>query len=91
MVCKLEQALPVGGTEASPAADLLIVRVVRFRVEGDVYRNGYLNPAALNPVSRLAGSLYATLGRTFALVTLRYSSKLPPATRNGREKRRNAA
>lgn len=67
MECVLEQALPLGGTEESPACDLLIGRVVRFHVAESLYSNGRINAEALRPVSRLAGSDYAKLGEQFSI------------------------
>lgn len=67
MECVLEQALPLGGTEESPACDLLIGRVVRFHVAESLYGNGRINAEALRPVSRLAGSDYAKLGEQFSI------------------------
>ncbi|RJE86094.1 flavin reductase family protein [Paenibacillus sp. 1011MAR3C5] len=68
MECVLEQALPLGGTEDSPACDLLIGRVVRFHIADRLYENGRIDPDALQPVSRLAGHDYAKLGERFTLV-----------------------
>jgi flavin reductase (DIM6/NTAB) family NADH-FMN oxidoreductase RutF len=62
MECVLEHAIPLGGTEGAPACDLLIGRVVIFHIDESVYENGHVNPQALKPVSRLAGSNYAKLG-----------------------------
>ncbi|WP_138753914.1 flavin reductase family protein [Paenibacillus sinopodophylli] len=68
MECVLEQALPLGGDEQSPACDLLIGRVVRFHVEDALYENGRIGADALKPVSRLAGNDYAKLGETFTII-----------------------
>ncbi|MBD2870241.1 flavin reductase family protein [Paenibacillus arenilitoris] len=67
MECVLERSLPLGGTDESPACDLLIGRVVRFHVDESLYENGRIDAAALKPVSRLAGSDYAKLGERFSL------------------------
>lgn len=67
MECILERAIPLGGTEAAPAADLLIGRVVCFHVDEAVYDKGHIDPEALRPVSRLAGASYAKLGEQFVL------------------------
>ena len=40
MECILERAIPLGGTEDSPACDLLIGRVVRFHVAEHLYEKG---------------------------------------------------
>lgn len=67
MECVLEKAIPLGGTEGSPACDLLIGRVVRFHMDEAVYMNGHIDPDALKPVSRLAGNSYSKLGEIFSI------------------------
>ncbi len=67
MECVLEQAIPLGGAEGSPACDLLIGRVVRFHVDEGLYDNGHIDPHALRPVSRLAGNCYSKLGEIFSI------------------------
>lgn len=67
MECVLEQAIPLGGTEAAPAADLLIGRVVCFHIDDSLFENGHIDPEGLKPVSRLAGNWYAKLGDMFAI------------------------
>lgn len=59
--CRLEQAVELGGTR------LLIGRVVRFHIDESIYENGRIDPEALKPVSRLAGTNYAKLGEIFSL------------------------
>lgn len=59
--CRLEQAVELGGTQ------LLIGRVVRFHIDESIYENGRIDPEALKPVSRLAGTNYAKLGEIFSL------------------------
>lgn len=49
MECVLDQSLSLGGTEDSPACDLLIGRVVRFHVDEALYENGRINAEALKP------------------------------------------
>lgn len=68
MECVLERAIPLGGSSPeSPAADLLIGRVVRFHLAESIYENGRILAGQFLPVSRLAGSDYAKLGETFSL------------------------
>ncbi|MUG43698.1 flavin reductase family protein [Paenibacillus woosongensis] len=68
MECVLEKLVALGGTEdAPPTTDLLIARVVRFIVEEEIYEEGRIDPVKLNPVSRLAGSSYAGLGKMFEI------------------------
>lgn len=68
MECVLERAIPLGGTEAQPACDLLIGRVVRFHVAERLYEKGRIHAEELQPVSRLAGNSYAKLGEQFEIV-----------------------
>lgn len=67
MECVLEQAIPLGGSVDSPACDLLIGRVVAFHLDESIYRDGYIDAEALQPVSRLAGNDYAKLGEQFTI------------------------
>jgi flavin reductase (DIM6/NTAB) family NADH-FMN oxidoreductase RutF len=67
MECVLEHAFILGGTEGTPGCDLLIARVVRFRISKDILQDGKIDAAKLAPVSRMAGNLYSTLGRMFAI------------------------
>lgn len=67
MECVLEQAVPLGGAEGSPACDLLIGRIVCFHIDEALYENGHIDPLALKPVSRLAGTSYAKLGEIFGI------------------------
>ncbi|WP_282938544.1 flavin reductase family protein [Paenibacillus sp. RC67] len=67
MECVLEQAIPLGGTQETPAADLLIGRVVCFHIDEAVYDQGHIDAEALRPVSRLAGASYSKLGEQFIL------------------------
>lgn len=67
MECVLEQVVTLGGTEDSPAADLIIGRVVQFHIAESLYENGQIDAEGLKPVSRLAGNSYAKLGEQFAM------------------------
>ncbi|MNJ63317.1 Flavin reductase like domain protein [compost metagenome] len=67
MECVLDKSVTLGGAEDAPTTDLLIARVVRFVVDEEIYDQGRIDPMKLNPVSRLAGSSYATLGRRFEI------------------------
>ncbi|WP_223067700.1 flavin reductase family protein [Paenibacillus caui] len=67
MECVLEQSVTLAGADGQPGSDLLIARVVRFHVADDIYNNGRIDPEKLNPVSRLAGTYYATLGKRFSV------------------------
>ncbi len=65
--CVLEQAIPLGGSAMARACDLLIGKVVYFHLDESVYKDGYVDPAQLKAVSRLAGSSYAKLGDLFSI------------------------
>ncbi|MCE5170038.1 flavin reductase family protein [Paenibacillus profundus] len=67
MECVLERSIPLGGTGEIPTCDLIIARVVRYQIADDIYDNGRIDPEKLNPVSRLAGSYYSTLGKLFSI------------------------
>ncbi|MBS7529170.1 flavin reductase family protein [Hazenella sp. IB182353] len=67
MECKLHQILPLGGDEASPNCDLIIGEVVMFHIDPALYRDGKINTEALQPVGRLAGLNYTTIGKTFTM------------------------
>jgi flavin reductase (DIM6/NTAB) family NADH-FMN oxidoreductase RutF len=41
--------------------------VLRFHVDDEVWRDGRVDPEALNPVGRLAGSAYSAQGKVFKL------------------------
>lgn len=69
MECVLDQSIGLGGSTDAPACDLLIGRVVRFHIAAHIYdkEKGYILADKLEPVSRMAGNLYAKLGHQFAL------------------------
>ncbi|MFD0959198.1 flavin reductase family protein [Paenibacillus chungangensis] len=70
MECVLEQALPLGEGEGEggPSCDLLLGRVVRFHIADELYMDGRIDAADLQPISRLAGNDYARLGDSFTLI-----------------------
>lgn len=61
--CRLHQALAFGQT----GAEFLVGEVLAFHVRDDLFTDGKIDSAALNPVCRLAGPNYATLGPIRAL------------------------
>ncbi|WP_419885867.1 flavin reductase family protein [Paenibacillus sp. B-A-8] len=65
MECKLVQAIPLG--EEEPGSDLFIGEIVQFHIDESIYQEGRIDPRALNAVSRLAGSNYATIGEIFEI------------------------
>lgn len=67
MECVLERIITLGGSEAAPACDLIIGKVVLFHIAEEVHVNGYLKSESLKPVSRLGGKNYSKLGEIFVL------------------------
>lgn len=65
--CVLERSIPLGGSEESPACDLLIGEIVQYHINEDLYEDGRIDAAGLKPVSRLAGNNYSKLGEIFTL------------------------
>lgn len=68
--CRLHQVLPMGGTEDHPNADILIGEVVFFHVRDDLYREGRIDTDKLDPVGRLAGTVFGRGGERFSLPRL---------------------
>lgn len=56
--CVLERIVPIG----DPPTSLVLARVLGIEVHEAVLRDGLPAPELLQPVSRLGGDLYATLG-----------------------------
>ncbi|MFS0725456.1 flavin reductase family protein [Paenibacillus sp. 1P07SE] len=67
MECVLEQSLALGVAGETPTTDLLLGRIVRFHIDAELYHEGRIDIARLDPVSRLAGSDYARLGEVISL------------------------
>lgn len=63
--CRLTQTLPIG---REPNDDLLLFgEVICFYVRDDLYRNGRIDHAGLQPLGRLAGNGYSKPGEIFEL------------------------
>lgn len=69
--CRLSQTLTLGRDEEYV---LLFGEVVAFYVRDDLYDNGRIDHARLQPVGRLAGNAYSRQGEIFELVRPYYSS-----------------
>jgi flavin reductase (DIM6/NTAB) family NADH-FMN oxidoreductase RutF len=63
MECELVSTQRVLDTENF----IIIGRVVLFHVADELWENDRINTARLDPVGRLAGSLYAEIGKIFSL------------------------
>lgn len=59
--CRLVHELPVGNS------NLVVGEVVHIHVAADIWRDGRIDPERFDPVCRLAGTRYATLGEVFKL------------------------
>lgn len=66
MECRLHQVLSFGDT----GSEFIVGEVLAFHVRDQLLRNGKIDSVELNPVCRLAGPNYATLGRVVRLRTL---------------------
>ncbi len=64
--CKLTQIVPLGAAEAGGGA-LVIGEVVCFHVADHLLKDGRIDTEALDPIGRLAGAEFTTLGRRFSL------------------------
>ncbi|WBY00530.1 flavin reductase family protein [Ramlibacter tataouinensis] len=78
MECRLHQAIPFGDT----GAEFLVGEVLVFHVQDRFIADGKIDSAALNPVCRLAGPRYATLG---PVKTLRSVAQTPQKSIKARE------
>jgi flavin reductase (DIM6/NTAB) family NADH-FMN oxidoreductase RutF len=64
MECQLSQVVPVEGTSYT----MLLGRVVRFHLrEGLLRPNGLADPRLIDPIARLGGDEYTTLGEVFEM------------------------
>nr|MBA3387844.1 flavin reductase [Rubrobacter sp.] len=60
MECRLDRVLPIGEDH------LVLARMVRFHVRDDLYEDGRIDIAALQPLGRLAGD-YTKVETIFGL------------------------
>lgn len=58
MECRLEQVIEFGNLHSQ----LLVGRIVRFRIAEQLYRDGKIDTVRLKPLARLGGPHYARLG-----------------------------
>lgn len=61
MEVELYQHVPIGNDQ-EVNADLLLLKIKKYHIVDELYHEGRIDPDLLNPVSRLAGNDYATLG-----------------------------
>ena len=74
MECKLHQVVHIGEPEAGGGA-LVIGEIVLFHVADELYENGRINIERLDPLGRLSGSDYTTLGTRISLKVRPYRAK----------------
>ncbi|SFJ32972.1 flavin reductase family protein [Thermoflavimicrobium dichotomicum] len=72
MECVLHQMIPMGGNQF-PNADLIIGEVVQFHIADELYHDGKIDTLKLDPVGRLAGTMYGTVGETFSMPRLTWN------------------
>jgi flavin reductase (DIM6/NTAB) family NADH-FMN oxidoreductase RutF len=73
MECNLKQVVEIDPGDSGGAA-LVIGEIVMFHVADELLDNGRIDTTALNPIGRLAGSEYTTLGRRISLKRKKYEA-----------------
>ena len=63
----LYQHIPIKDDDTKMIADLFLLRVEYIHINESVHQDTYVLPEKLNPVSRLAGNDYASLGNIFTI------------------------
>ncbi len=64
--CRLTRTLDIG--PAAPGGGSLVIgEIVLFHIDDEILEEGRINTVKLNPIGRLAGSEYTTLGRRFEM------------------------
>jgi flavin reductase (DIM6/NTAB) family NADH-FMN oxidoreductase RutF len=71
MECKLERVISFGQT----GAEFFVGEVTAFHLRDGLVHNGKVETRALNPVCRIGGPNYATLGEIFTLRNLQQTEK----------------
>jgi flavin reductase (DIM6/NTAB) family NADH-FMN oxidoreductase RutF len=71
MECRLHRAIAFGDT----GSEFLVGEVLVFHVREGLVRNGKIDTSELNPICRLAGPNYATLGPTISLRPIAQTAK----------------
>jgi flavin reductase (DIM6/NTAB) family NADH-FMN oxidoreductase RutF len=81
MECRLHSVTPFGDT----GAEFFVGEVLMFHLRDGLLRNGKVDSRELNPLCRLAGPNYATLGRVITMRTLAQTDKtvLPSSGSDG--------
>lgn len=76
MECKLHKMLMLGESDKNAHTDLIIGEIVQFHIEDSLYDSGRILTERLNPIGRLAGTMYCKIGETFSLSRLGYDKWL---------------
>jgi len=71
MECRLHQAIAFGDT----GSEFMVGEVLAFHIRDGLLRDGKIDTLELNPICRLAGPNYATLGRITSKRTLLQTDK----------------
>ena len=79
MECRLHQVIPFGDT----GSEFIVGEVLVFHLREGLLHNGKIDTAELNPLCRLAGPNYATLGPTITMRTLDQTAKTAIPRGNG--------
>lgn len=64
--CRLYRTLDIG-PEAAGGGSLVIGEIVLFHIDDEILEEGRIDTVKLNPIGRLAGAEYTTLGRRFEM------------------------
>ena len=72
MECVLHKWIPLGGNSDSPNTDFLIGEIISFYIRDDLYHEGKIRTELLQPVGRLEGTMYGTIGETFSMPRKRF-------------------
>lgn len=64
--CKLYKVVYIGDGSAGSGA-FVIGEIVAYHIDDEIYKDGKIDTALLNPIGRLAGHDYTTLGKCFSM------------------------
>lgn len=73
--CRLHSTIELG----QEGERIIIGRVLMFQVADDLVKDGKVDTRALNPIARLAGPNYATLGEIITMPAAKVIKREPPA------------
>lgn len=73
--CRFRQCIEFGETRSR----LIVGEVLIFHIRDDLHHNGKIDTEALDPIARIAGPRYASLGKIVTLKSVFQTSKSSPA------------